>query len=83
MIHQDSIVKGFFAMLRDELPSNYIPNISSTMDQYVELLLDEESGKPLKIIGKSLHGIFNEDKNPYELIKEILERTKHKTVVIS
>ena len=76
----DSIVKGFFAMLRDEL-SNYIPNISSTIDQYVELLLDEESGKPLKIIGKSLHGIFNEDKNPYELIKEILERTKHKTVV--
>lgn len=43
--------------------------------------MDEESGKPLKIIGKSLHGIFNEDKNPYELIKEILERTKHKTVV--
>ena len=40
-----------------------------------------KSGKPLKIIGKSLHGIFNEDKNPYELIKEILERTKHKTVV--
>ena len=76
----DSIVKGFFAMLRDEL-SNYIPNISSTIDEYVELLLDEESGKPLKIIGKSLHGIFNEDKNPYELIKEILERTKHKTVV--
>lgn len=76
----DSIVKGFFAMLRDEL-RNYIPNISSTIDQYVELLLDEESGKPLKIIGKSLHGIFNEDKNPYELIKEILERTKHKTVV--
>lgn len=76
----DSIVKGFFAMLRDEL-SNYIPNISSTIDQYVELLLDEESGKPLKIIGKSLHGIFNENKNPYELIKEILERTKHKTVV--
>lgn len=76
----DSIVKGFFAMLRDEL-SNYIPNISSTIDQYVELLLDEESGKPLKIIGKSLHGIFNKDKNPYELIKEILERTKHKTVV--
>lgn len=76
----DSIVKGFFAMLRDEL-SNYIPNISSTIDQYVELLLDEESGKPLKIIGKSLHGILNEDKNPYELIKEILERTKHKTVV--
>lgn len=76
----DSIVKGFFAMLRDEL-SNYIPNISSTIDQYVELLLDEESGKPLKIIGKSLHSIFNEDKNPYELIKEILERTKHKTVV--
>lgn len=76
----DSIVKGFFAMLRDEL-SNYIPNISSTIDQYVELLLDEESGKPLKIIGKSLHGIFSEDKNPYELIKEILERTKHKTVV--
>lgn len=67
-------------MLRDEL-RNYIPNISSTIDQYVELLLDEESGKPLKIIGKSLHGIFNEDKNPYELIKEILERTKHKTVV--
>ena len=67
-------------MLRDEL-SNYIPNISSTIDQYVELLLDEESGKPLKIIGKSLHSIFNEDKNPYELIKEILERTKHKTVV--
>ena len=77
----DSIVKGFFAMLRDEL-SNYIPNISSTIDEYVELLLDEESGKPLKIIGKSLHGIFNEDKNPYELIKEILERTKHKTVVL-
>ena len=77
----DSIVKGFFAMLRDEL-SNYIPNISSTIDQYVELLLDEESGKPLKIIGKSLHGIFNENKNPYELIKEILERTKHKTVVL-
>lgn len=76
----DSIVKGFFAMLRDEL-SNYIPNISSTIDQYVELLLDEESGKPLKIIGKSLHGILNEDKNPYEHIKEILERTKHKTIV--
>lgn len=76
----DSIVKGFFAMLRDEL-SNYIPNISSTIDQYVELLLDEESGKPLKIIGKSLHGIIGEDKNPYELIKETLERTKHKTVV--
>lgn len=76
----DSIVKGFFAMLRDEL-SNYIPNISSTIDQYVELLLDEESGKPLKIIGKSLHSIIGEDKNPYELIKETLERTKHKTVV--
>lgn len=76
----DSIVKGFFAVLRDEL-SNYIPNISSTIDQYVELLLDEESVKPLKIIGKSLHGILNEDKNPYELIKEILEKTKHKTVV--
>lgn len=76
----DSIIKGFFALLRDEL-SNYIPNISSTINQYVELLLDEESAKPLKIIGRSLHGLFKEDENPYELIKEILEQTKHKAVV--
>lgn len=76
----DSIIKGFFALLRDEL-SNYIPNISSTINQYVELLLDEESAKPLKIIGGSLHSLFKEDENPYELIKDILEQTKHKAVV--
>lgn len=43
--------------------------------------MDEESAKPLKIIGGSLHSLFKEDENPYELIKEILEQTKHKAVV--
>ena len=62
-------------MLRDEL-SNYIPNISSTIDQYVELLLDEESGKPLKIIGKSLHGIFNEDKKSIRAYKRNTRKNK-------
>lgn len=75
----DSIIRTFFTLLRNELRI-YIPNISFVFDEYIQLLLDEESSKPLKIISKTLQKIAA-NQNPYESIKQSLEQTKHRIVV--
>lgn len=76
----DAIIRNFFTILCQELRL-YIPNISSALDKYIDLLLDEDSAKPLKIVIKPLYRIFNPELNPYKDIKSILEKSKHKTVV--
>ena len=76
----DSIIRSFFSLLSNEL-SIYIPNISSAFDEYIDILLDEESKTTIKIVGKSLYKIFSEEITPYERIKKELETTQHKTVV--
>ncbi len=76
----DAIIRNFFTILCQELRL-YIPNISSALDKYIDLLLDEDSAKPLKIVIKPLYRIFNPKLNPYKDIKSILEKSKHKTIV--
>lgn len=76
----EGIIRNFFTLLCKELKL-YIPNISSTLNEYIDLLLEEESVKPLKAISKSLLRIFNKQKDPYKDIKNNLEQSKHKIVV--
>ncbi len=76
----EGIIRNFFTLLCKELRL-YIPNISSILNEYIDLLLDEESVKPLKVISKSLLEIFNKQKEPYKDIKTTLEQSKHKIVV--
>lgn len=77
----DSIIKSFFTQLKNELKL-YIPGISSSFDQYIELLLDEESTKPLKVLTKLVCSILNKNvDSPYLVIQEKLRETRHKTVV--
>lgn len=76
----EGIIRSFFTLLCKELKL-YIPNISSTLNEYIDLLLDEESVKPLKAISKFLLRIFNKQKDPYKDIKNNLEQSKHKIVV--
>ena len=61
----DSIVKSFFNTLSNEL-KKYIPGFSSTIDDYISLLLDETNKKSIKTI-------INLIKKP----NYILEYTKH------
>lgn len=75
----DSIVRTFFTSLRNELQI-YIPNMSSVFNDYIQILLDEESTKPLKILSKSFQKIIG-NQNPYETIKRKLRNTKHKVVI--
>lgn len=75
----DSIVRTFFTSLRNELQI-YIPNMSSVFNDYIQMLLDEESAKPLKILNKSFQKIIG-NQNPYETIKQKLGNTRHKIVV--
>lgn len=75
----DSIVRTFFTSLRNELQI-YIPNMSSVFNDYIQMLLDEESAKPLKILSKSFQKIIG-NQNPYETIRRKLRNTKHKIVV--
>lgn len=76
----EGIIRNFFTLLCKELKL-YIPNISSTLNEYIDLLLDDESVKPLKAISKFLLKIFNKQKDPYKDIKNNLEQSKHKIVV--
>lgn len=77
----DSITKNFFSILRDEL-KNYIPNISSVFNEYIELLVDDESVKrPLKFLGKSMQYVFDGNKSLYDQIKDKLKETKHKAII--
>ena len=76
----EGIIRNFFTLLCKELRL-YIPNISSTLNEYIELLLDEESVKPFKVISKSILKILNKQKEPYNDIKNNLEQSKRKIVV--
>lgn len=76
----ESIVRNFFTLLHKELRL-YIPNISSTLNAYIDLLLDEEPARPLKMVSNSLLKILHTQKEPYEDLKFYLEKSKHKTVV--
>ena len=74
------IIRNFFTQLRDELKI-YFPNISIDFDNYTDLLLDDDSVKPLRVIAKGVNNLFNKNKDPYEAIKDCLENSKHKVVV--
>lgn len=76
----EGIIRNFFTLLCKELRL-YIPNISSILNEYIDLLLNEESVKPLKVVSKSLLKVFNKQKEPYKDIKTNLEQSKHKIVV--
>ena len=76
----EGIIRNFFTLLCKELRL-YIPHISSILNEYIDLLLNEESVKPLKVVSKSLLKIFNKQKEPYKDIKTNLEQSKHKIVV--
>ena len=59
----------------------YYPNISFTLNEYVDLLLDDNTDKFRRGISKLLLNIFNKEKGPYEIIKECLESGRHKIIV--
>lgn len=74
------IIRNFFTQLKNELKI-YIPNISLDFDKYIDLLLDDDSVKPLKIISKAIYNICKQEKDPFNKIKEELKKSKHKVVV--
>lgn len=74
------IIRNFFTQLKNELKI-YIPNISLDFDKYIDLLLDDVSVKPLKIISKAIYNICKQGKDPYNEIKDELKKSKHKVVV--
>lgn len=74
------IIRNFFTQLRDELKT-YLPNISIDFNNYIDLLLDNDSAKPFRIIIKGVNNLFNQNKDPYETIKNQLKKSKHKVVV--
>lgn len=77
----DSIIRSFFSLLREEL-NIYIPNISSVINEYIDLLVDDESIKgPLKLFGKWIQYAKGESQNLYEQIRDKLEGSQHKIVV--
>lgn len=76
----NAITRDFLTLLCNELKL-YIPNISSTINEYIDLLLDIDSAKPLKIFSKSILKAFNQHSNIYKSIKDCLEKSMHKTIV--
>lgn len=74
------IIRNFFTQLKNELKI-YIPNISLDFDKYIDLLLDDDSVKPLKLISKAIYNICKQGKDPYNAIKDELKKSKHKVVV--
>lgn len=76
----DSIVKSFFNTLSNEL-KKYIPGFSSTIDDYISLLLDETDKKSIKTILNVIKKIKNDNSNIYNQISESLKEIKHKTVI--
>lgn len=74
------IIRNFFTQLKNKLKI-YIPNISLDFDKYIDLLLDDDSVKPLKLISKAIYNICKQGKDPYNAIKDELKKSKHKVVV--
>lgn len=74
------IIRNFFTQLKNKLKI-YIPNISLDFDKYIDLLLDDDSVKPLKLISKAIYNICKQGKDPYNEIKKELKKSKHKVVV--
>ncbi|MEE1202761.1 MAG: P-loop NTPase fold protein [Bacteroidales bacterium] len=74
------IIRNFFTQLKNKLKI-YIPNISLDFDKYIDLLLNDDSVKPLKIISKAIYNICKQEKDPFNKIKEELKKSKHKVVV--
>lgn len=74
------IIRNFFTQLKNELKI-YIPNISLDFDKYIDLLLDDDSVKPLKLISKAIYNICKQEKDPFNEIKDELKKSKHKVVV--
>lgn len=76
----NAIIKTFFTLLCNELKL-YIPNISSTINDYVNLLLDTNSTNHYEVFIKSIIKTFNQRNNIYKKIKDNLEQCRHKTIV--
>lgn len=74
------IIRNFFTQLKDKLKI-YFPNISIDFNNYIDLLLDNDSVKPLRIIAKGVNNLLNKDKDPFDTIKNYLKKSKHKVVV--
>jgi hypothetical protein len=74
------IIRNFFTQLKDKLKI-YFPNISIDFNNYIDLLLDNDSVKPLRIIAKGVNNLLNKDKDPFDTIKNYLKESKHKVVV--
>lgn len=74
------IIRNFFTQLKDKLKI-YFPNISIDFNNYIDLLLDNDSVKPLRVIAKGVNNLLNKDKDPFDTIKNYLKESKHKVVV--
>lgn len=74
------IIRNFFTQLKDKLKI-YFPNISIDFNNYIDLLLDNDSVKPLRVIAKGVNNLLNKDKGPFNTIKDYLKESKHKVVV--
>ena len=74
------IIRNFFTQLKDKLKI-YFPNISIDFNNYIDLLLDNDSVKPLRVIAKEVNNLLNKDKDPFDTIKDYLKESKHKVVV--
>lgn len=74
------IIRNFFTQLKDKLKI-YFPNISIDFNNYIDLLLDNDSVKPLRVIAKEVNNLLNKDKDPFDTIKNYLKESKHKVVV--
>ena len=55
--------------------------VRGLFNNYIDLLLDDVSVKPLKIISKAIYNICKQGKDPYNEIKDELKKSKHKVVV--
>ncbi|WP_352421863.1 P-loop NTPase fold protein [Proteiniphilum sp.] len=78
----NNIITDFFAQLSKDV-SGYIPNFTNQLTKYVDALSDLTATEPifnngLKVIRR---GLSESTVNRYEKIKEILEKSKLKTLI--
>lgn len=78
----NNIITDFFAQLSKEV-SGYIPNFTNQLTKYVDALSDLTTTEPILNNGLKVvrRGLSESTGNRYDKIKEILEKSKLKTLI--
>lgn len=78
----NNIITDFFAQLSKEV-SGYIPNFTNQLTKYVDVLSDLTTTEPILNNGLKVvrRGLSESTGNRYDKIKEILEKSKLKTLI--